>query len=115
MYIHLALHHPKGPEQKSHFMHLMPEWAEIQRAHKGFIKLIVGEVEDENIITLTGIWESEEDFRSAFGDMRKFLAAIDFPSIQDGPTRSGTSKVSEESPLATVKISPVLPPKSTTA
>jgi len=108
MYVQVALHHPKGPNEKSYFMSLMPRFAELQNDHKGFKRLVVGEVEDENIITLTGIWETEEDFKSALGDIRKFLATIDFPSIQDGPTRSGFSGVSEDSPLTTVKVSPVL-------
>jgi hypothetical protein len=87
---------------------MMPRFAELQNVHKGFKHLVVGEVEDENIITLTGIWETEEDFRSAVGDIRKFLATIDFSTIQDGPTRSGFSRLSEDSPLTTVKVSPVL-------
>jgi hypothetical protein len=108
MYVQVALHHPKGPNEKSFFMSMMQRFAELQNDHKGFIRLIVGEVEDENIITLAGIWETEEDFRSAAGDIRKFLATIDFPAIQDGPTRSGFSRVSEDSPLTTVKVSPIL-------
>jgi hypothetical protein len=108
VFVQLALHHPKGPREKAYFMSLMPRFAELQSEHKGFIRLVVGEVEDENVITLTGIWESEEDFTSAFVNIRKFLATIDFPSIQDGPTRSGFAKASVDSPLITVKVSPVV-------
>jgi hypothetical protein len=106
MYVHLALHHPKNPEQRSKMMDMMPAWAEFQSKQKGFIHTIVGEVQDENIIFLTGLWESEMDFKSAFPALAGFLSKIDFPSLQDGPTRSGTSNRSD-SPLTAIKVGPV--------
>jgi hypothetical protein len=112
MFIHLALHHPKNPEQKGKMMDMMPSWAEIQSKHKGFVGLVVGEVQDENIVFLTGMWETEQDFKSALPVLGGFLAKIDFPSLQDGPTRAGYLGQSTESPLTTIKVGPVSgPPK----
>lgn len=106
MYIHLALHHPKDPEQKSKMMAMMPSWAEIQSKQRGFVSCVVGEVQDENIIFLTGTWDSEEDYRSAFPALSGFLAKIDFTSLQDGPTRSGAGYRSA-SPLTVISVGPV--------
>jgi hypothetical protein len=112
MYIHLALHHPKNPEQKAKMMDLMPSLAEFQSNQKGFIGLVVGEVQDEDIIFLTGMWETEQDFKSALPALGGFLAKIDFPHLQDGPTRGGYQRLSTESTLTIIKVAPVSgPPK----
>lgn len=87
-------------------MEIMPSWAEIQSKQKGFVGCVVGEVQDENIIFLTGLWDTEEDFRAAFPTLGGFLAKIDFGSLQDGPTRSGAGHRSD-SPLTVIKVGPV--------
>lgn len=111
MFIHLALHHPKTPEEKSKMMAMMTPFAELQGKQKGFIGLAVGEVEDENIIFLTGLWETQDDFKSALPALGGFLATIDFPSLQDGPTRAGYLGLSADSPLTTIKVGPVSGPR----
>lgn len=110
MFIHLALHHPKNPATKSTMMAMMPQWAEVQSRQKGFRHVVVGEVQDENIIFLVGMWDSERDFMSAMPALGGFLSKIDFPSLQDGPTRSGHLDVSTAGPLTTVKVGPVSGP-----
>jgi hypothetical protein len=112
LFVHLAFHHPKNPEQKSKMMALMTPWAEFQSKQKGFIGVVVGEVQDENTIFLTGMWETEQDFRSALPALGAYLAKVDFPTLQEGPTRSGYSTLSTVSPITAIKVGPVLgPPK----
>jgi hypothetical protein len=110
MFIHVALHHPKNSEQKEKMMDMMPSWAELQSRQKGFVRVVIGEVQDENIIFLTGIWDSEQDFKSALPILADFLAKINFPSLQDGPTRSGTGNTSDL-PLTVVRVAPVAGPR----
>jgi putative SOS response-associated peptidase YedK len=111
LFIHLALHHPKNADQKSRMMAMMTSFAEVQKQQKGFIDLVVGEVQDENIIFLTGMWETEQDFRSALPAIGGFLGKIDFPSLQDGPTRAGYQTISTDSPLTTIKVGSVSGPR----
>lgn len=91
---------------------MMPSWAEAQSRHKGFIHVVVGEAQDENIIFLVGLWDSKADFMAAMPALGGFLSTIDFPSLQDGPTRSGFLERSKDSPITTIKVGPVSgPPK----
>ncbi len=85
----------------------MTNFAEVQSRHKGFVHLVVAEVEDERIIIPFTIWKSKEDFMAARGDIAKFLAGFDFKAVQEGPTRSGSVTVSATSSLSSFKVVPV--------
>jgi hypothetical protein len=103
------VHHPKGPAEKTTMMSWMPEIAEEASKHKGFVKMVVADVEDEQIIIPFSIWETEEDFMAARSERMKFLLSHDF-SIQEGPTRAGGSTIANESFITTFKVRPVSPP-----
>ena len=111
MYVTLVVHHPRGPNEKAVMMSWMPKIAEEEAKHKGFIHFVIGEVEDENIIVPLALWETEENYKAAMPEIRKFLMTHDF-SIQEGPTRQGGSTISKEAKITTFKIRPVVPPSS---
>lgn len=50
MYIALAVHHPKGLGEKARLMARQPSLAEVNSKQKGFVQMVVAEVEDENLI-----------------------------------------------------------------
>ncbi len=88
-------------------MEEMKKFAEVESKHKGFVQLIVGEVEDERIIIPFTIWETKEDAMAAQGDIVKFLMEFDFKAVQEGRTRSGSVTVSASSSLSSFKVVPV--------
>jgi len=90
-------------------MSQMPKFAEVQSKHRGFVQLVVAELEDENILVPFSIWETEEDYFSARGDVARFLATIDF-SIQEGPTRAGGASISKGSNMTIFKVRSVQRP-----
>jgi len=106
MYIALALHHPKGSGEKKILMDQMPRLAEVYAKHKGFVQMMVGEVEDENIIVPFSIWESEEAYKASMPDVVRLLSTIDF-SVQDGPTRAGASTIAKGAIITPFKVRPV--------
>ena len=110
MYIHVAVHHPKGPKEKAVMMAEMSKFAEVESVHKGFVKLLVAEVEDEQTIMPVTIWESEEDFMAARADIGKYLATFDFKTNQEGPTRAGSTTLQSSSALVKFKVAPVIHP-----
>ncbi len=107
MFVTLAFHHPKGPREEVIMMNEMTRFAEVQSRHRGFVHLVVAEVEDERIMIPFTLWESKEDFMAAQGDIAKFLMGFDFKAVQDGPTRSGSVTVSGASSLSSFKVVPV--------
>ncbi len=76
-------------------MSQLPKLAEVNCKHKGFVQIVIAEVEDENIIVPFTIWESEDDYRAAIPDAMKLLATIDF-SVQEGLTRSQGSDIGRD-------------------
>jgi len=108
MFVSLVVHHPKGSEAKATFMAWLPKLAEAYSKHKGFIQLVVGEVEDENIIIPLALWESEQDSLGALPDFAALRSTFDF-SIQDGPTRAGRASIKEGSIFTALKVRPVTP------
>jgi len=86
----------------------LPRLAEAYGRHKGFIQLVVGEVEDENTIIPIAIWESEEDWMASRPDFAALRDTFDF-SIQDGPTRAGNATFKEGSVFSALKVRPVTP------
>jgi Antibiotic biosynthesis monooxygenase len=115
MFIVLAVHHPKGPDEKARLMAAQPSLAKVNSKHKGFIQMIVAEVEDENLIVPFTLWESEEDYMAARADAVSLLfspATISFlTSVQEGPTRSGGASISRDTVTATFKVRPVQRPQ----
>jgi hypothetical protein len=109
LYITLVVHHPKGPAEKAAMMGWMPGIAEEASKHKGFVNMVVAEMEDEQTIIPFSIWETEEDFMAARAERMKFLLTHDF-SVQEGPTRAGGSTIANESFITTFKVRPVSPP-----
>lgn len=111
MYVALAVHHPKGPNEKARLMAAQPRLAEINSKHKGFIQMIVAEVEDENIIVPFTIWESEEDYRAALKGAASHLFSPEtvsfLHSVQEGPTRAGGTSISKDTVITTFKVKPV--------
>ncbi len=85
----------------------MTKFAEVRSRHKGFVQLLVSEVEDERIIIPFTIWETQEDFMAARGDIAKFLMCFDFKAVQEGPTRSSNVTVSATASLSSFKVVPV--------
>ncbi|HXW95823.1 MAG TPA: hypothetical protein VEJ19_08980 [Nitrososphaerales archaeon] len=87
----------------------LPKLAQAYSKHKGFIQLVVAEVEDENIIIPVALWESEEDSLAALPDFAALRDTFDF-SIQDGPTRAGRAAIKGGSIFTALKVRPVTPP-----
>jgi hypothetical protein len=114
MYIALAVHHPKGPKEKVLLMARQPRLAEVNSKHKGFIQMVVAEVEDENLIVPFTIWESEEDYKAALEDARAHLFSPDtvsfLSSVQEGPTRAGGTSIGKDAMITTFKVAPVVRP-----
>lgn len=118
MFIALAVHHPKGPEEKAKLIAAQPSLAEVSGKHNGFIHMVVAEVEDENLVIPFTLWESEDDYKAALADTISHLfspATFAFlTSLQEGPTRSGNASISKSSIIATFKVRPVRRPRSPT-
>ncbi len=111
MFIALAVHHPKGPDEKAELMARQPDLAKINCKHKGFIQMVVAEVEDENLIVPFTLWESEEDYKAALSEARTHLfspATVAFlSSVQESPTRAGGSSIAKNTIITTFKVRPV--------
>lgn len=71
--------------------------------------MVVGEVEDENIVIPISLWETQDDWSASRPDFAAFRDTFDF-SIQEGPTRAGTAIVVEGQPFSAIKVRPVVPP-----
>ena len=115
MYISLAVHHSKGPKEKADLMARQQGLAEVNSKHKGFVQMVVAEVEDENLVVPFTIWESEDDYRAALADAAKHLFSPEtvsfLSSVQEGPTRVGGSSFGKETIITTFKVAPVKRPQ----
>ncbi len=118
MYIALAVHHPKGPHEKSLLMARQPRLAEVNSKHTGFIQMVVAEVDDENLIVPFTIWESEEDYKAALEEARAHLFSPEtvsfLASVQEGPTRAGGTTIGKDTTITTFKVAPVTRPQQQT-
>jgi len=76
--------------------------------------MVVAEVEDENIIVPFTIWESEEDFKASIPDATAKLFSKEtsefLKSVQDGPTRAGSTSIAKDTIITTFKVRPVYRP-----
>jgi hypothetical protein len=87
MYLTIAIHHPKGPDEESALLEAMRRFGEAQRGHKGLVMVTAAKDELGGNIMALAVWDTRENFMAARGDAAKSLEGVDFDSLEDVPRK----------------------------
>lgn len=85
MYVTIAIHHPKGPNEEAKLLEAMKKFGQAQRKNKGSIIVTAGKDESSGFIFAVAIWDTKENFLSARADMGKALEGVNFEELEDIP------------------------------
>jgi len=85
LYVTIAAHHPKGPNEESQLLDAMRKFGEEQRRQKGLIIVTAGRDELGGFIFALAIWDSKENFLAARSEVAKALVRVNFDALEDIP------------------------------